>query len=207
MSIGPRRAQTTRESSSAAGVGAFTAGSSGAPSGPEHDRAGTSGLAAALTREHDDIDAGVKAFLADLDRGEVRVDPLSNAIHALRRHIYLEETFVFPPIRAAGMTIPIMVMIREHGQLWRSMDVLADLLATDPDGRKDPAAAEHLATSCRELLTLLERHNSKEEPIIYPHADADLTDEERSDLAWFLRTGRTPDGWICQAAAGRRLDP
>lgn len=47
----------------------------------------------------------------------------------LRRYIYLEEAFVFPPIRKAGMIMPIFVMTREHGELWRTTDFLADLLA------------------------------------------------------------------------------
>ena len=152
------------------------------------------GLSAALTREHHAIDAGIEAFISDLDRGEVRVEPLSRAMLALRRHIYLEETFVFPPIRAAGTIMPIMVMIREHGRLWQAMDALDDLLTTLAGDPKDPAAAEQLLTRCRELLALLDRHNSKEEPIIYPLAETDLTVAESGELAQFLRTGRTPDG-------------
>jgi hemerythrin-like domain-containing protein len=97
--------------------------------------------------------------------------------------------------------MPIMVMIREHGRLWQAMDALSDLLTTLVGNPKDLAAAEQLLTRCRELLALLDRHNSKEEPIIYPLAETDLTVEESGELAQFLRTGRTPDGWTCQAAA------
>ena len=64
-----------------------------------------------------------------------------------------------------------------------------------------PSLAEQLLTRCRELLALLDRHNSKEEPIIYPLAETDLTVAESGELAQFLRTGRTPDGRTCQGAA------
>lgn len=57
-------------------------------------------LQAALTREHRDIDA----FVADLDRGVVGPEALLNAFEALRRHIYLEAEFLFPPIRQVGLT-------------------------------------------------------------------------------------------------------
>lgn len=171
----------------------------GRPAHPDAGPAGAPGLAAALTREHHDIDDGIEAFVSGIDRGEVRVESLSTAMLALRRHIYLEEAFVFPPIRAAGMIVPIMVMLREHGRLWHVMDALAELLTTaDLD---DPAAVEELLARCRELLALLDRHNSKEEPIIYPHAESDLTARQTAELTEFLRNGRTPQGWICQGAA------
>jgi len=50
-------------------------------------------------------------------------------------------------------------------------------------------------------LALSDRHNSKEEPIVYPLAETDLTVADSGELAQFLWTGRTPDGWTCQAAA------
>ncbi len=76
-------------------------------------------LSDALTREHRDIDTGIRAFVVDLERGVVSPEPLLSAFEALRRHIYLEEAFLFPPIRQAGVLMPILVMLREHGTLWR----------------------------------------------------------------------------------------
>jgi hemerythrin-like domain-containing protein len=160
----------------------------------------TMNLPEALTREHREIDAGIETFVAGLDRGVVDPQPLLGAFDALRRHIYLEEEILFPPIRAAGLTMPLMVMLREHGALWELMDALTDLVGASGSGGTDLADERVLAT-CRELLAQLDQHNSKEEPIIYPHAETDLTDEAAAGLAEFLRTGSTPDGWVCEALA------
>jgi len=145
-------------------------------------------LATALEREHREIDSGIETYLAGHDLGAVQ-----QAMAGLRRHIYLEEAFLFPPLRAAGMFGPIMVMLREHGELWQTMDGLDAQLV-------DGAAAEQ---TCRRLLDLLARHNEKEEPIVYPQADQVLPEQDAADLHAFLRSGELPSGWVCQAAGAR----
>lgn len=150
-------------------------------------------LSAALEREHRQIDSGIGTFVEKLDEGSVQTELLTLTLDALRRHIYAEETFLFPPIREAGMVMPVFVMMREHGQLWRTMDALTDQLA-------DCADHTQLRKSCHQLLAQLDQHNAKEEPIIYPHADTDLPAPTDSELARFLETGRTPAGWVCQQA-------
>ncbi|BBZ00504.1 hemerythrin domain-containing protein [Mycolicibacterium fallax] len=135
--------------------------------------------AVAYTAEHRAIDAEIERFLDAPDDGAA----LRTALDTLRRHIYLEEKFMFPPLRAAGLMMPIMVMIREHGELWRAMDAIE---AGDPD----PAA-------CRELLRMLAVHNDKEEPIVYPQAtELDCA----ADLTELLTEAAMPDGWVCAAA-------
>ncbi|SEC00090.1 Hemerythrin HHE cation binding domain-containing protein [Paramicrobacterium humi] len=158
-------------------------------------------LAEALTREHRDIDGGIEEFVEHLndDADTVPAKPLLTAMRGLRRHIYLEETILFPPLEAAGMMMPIQVMLREHGQLWRAMDSLTALVVDASAGEQD--ARDRLGDACRDLLSLLDRHNSKEEPIIYPRADTELDPEASAELARFLRTGRTPEGWVCKGAA------
>ena len=150
-------------------------------------------LSVVLKREHHEIDSAIAAFIENLDGGCVQAEPLSAAVEALRRHIYLEETILFPPIREAGMVMPIVVMMREHGELWRTMGALTDLIA-------DRADSEQLRDTCHRLLGQLEQHNSKEEPIIYPHVDCDLPALVSAELARFIETGRIPDGWACQQA-------
>ncbi len=152
-------------------------------------------LSAALQREHREIDTGIETFIEKLECGGIQPESLTAALEVLRRHIYLEEVLLFPPIRDAGMVMPIFVMMREHGQLWRTMDTLTDLLG---DGNDDG----RLADACRRLLDQLHEHNSKEEPIIYPHADMGLPAHTSSELTRFIETGRTPDGWVCQQARG-----
>ncbi|MEO6958238.1 MAG: hemerythrin domain-containing protein [Antricoccus sp.] len=153
-------------------------------------------LSEALIREHRDIDSGIEVFIADLERGVVDAEPLLVTLAALRRHIYLEEQFVFPPLRQTGLMMPVMVMLREHGELWQLMDTLTELLrGSDPTVLNDK-----FVSTCRTLLAQLDQHNSKEEPIIYPHADNDLSQETMAELAEFLDSGSTPDGWVCKAA-------
>src|SRR5690242_14443999 len=49
-------------------------------------------LSVVLKREHHEIDSAIAAFIEKLDGGCVQPEPLSAALEALRRHIYLEET-------------------------------------------------------------------------------------------------------------------
>lgn len=150
-------------------------------------------LGSALEREHREIDGGIESYTAALTAGTNDTEPLVRATEGLRRHIYLEEEFLFPPLREAGMTMPIFVMLREHGELWRTMDSLQALLGDD-------TAPETMLDACRELLALLDAHNSKEEPIIYTQADTVLDAEASTELLAFLDEGRMPEGWVCAQA-------
>lgn len=151
-------------------------------------------LARALEREHREIDGGIEEFTAALTGGDADPAPLVRAMNGLRRHIYLEEEFLFPPLKANGLVMPIFVMLREHGELWDAMDALDALLASG-------AEATTVQNACRELLARLDSHNSKEEPIIYPQADGVLEPDATARLHEFLDEGRMPEGWRCEKAA------
>lgn len=146
-------------------------------------------LGAALEREHREIDHGIETFGSGGDDG---VAALTAAIAALRRHIYLEEEFLFPPMQDE-LAIPIGVMLREHGELWRTLEALEAQLAEAGDA----AAA---ASICERLLAQLELHNSKEEPIFYTRADASLGPDATAELKAFLDSGQMPAGWTCRQA-------
>lgn len=148
-------------------------------------------LATALEREHRQIDGGIEAFIAAEEGADTL--PLLGAMEGLRRHIYLEEEFLFPPLREAGLVMPIMVMLREHGALWQAMDALDESLSAGADRAS-------VIESCRELLSLLDAHNSKEEPIIYTRADDVLNAEASDELREFLASGTTPEGWVSTTA-------
>jgi hemerythrin-like domain-containing protein len=149
-------------------------------------------LTAALEREHHEIDGGIMAFRDSVALDEPRTEELSRAVAALRRHIYLEEKFLFPPLRAAGMLPPVLVMLREHGEIWRVLDALEAVdVATSPDAARE---------RCDELLTLLTEHNAKEEPIIYPQGDHVLSEEAKQELHAFIDSGQMPEGWVCAQA-------
>jgi regulator of cell morphogenesis and NO signaling len=144
----------------------------------------TSSLAAALEHEHHEIDDGIAAFTASPgDR-----QPLSRAIAALRRHIYLEEEFLFPLLHEAepGLAAAVFVMLREHAQVWGMLDSL------------ECAADDRTGTELGRRLTVqLLHHNLKEERILYPRADDLLSPSAAGRLLAFLSSGELPDGWVC----------
>ena len=113
-------------------------------------------------------------------------------MYALRRHIYLEEEFLFPPLREAGLMAPVFVMLREHGQMWKTMDALQLELNS---GEIDDASALKI---CHELMTQLQHHNLKEEKILYTQAEQVLTASASAELTAFLDSGQLPEGWICE---------
>lgn len=153
-------------------------------------------LADALEQEHHEIDDGIGAFAA-YSAAQVRdLTPLRAAIADLRRHIYFEEEFLFPLLREAGLVAPILVMLREHGQIWDSLTALESEQTTDND----------VLMLCHRLAVRLQHHNLKEEKAIYPQADGTLAMQERARLRELLATAVVPAGWACQRAgtAGRR---
>jgi regulator of cell morphogenesis and NO signaling len=114
----------------------------------------TDPLAAALQREHHEIDHGIEAFLAGRREGRADFDALARAVEALRRHIFLEEEFLFPPLRAAGLVAPVFVMLREHGEIWCTLDSLQTQIHAAGGDRSD-------VETCELLLAQLERHRRR----------------------------------------------
>jgi regulator of cell morphogenesis and NO signaling len=152
-------------------------------------------LEAALEREHREIDAGLEAFASGLPGGEGQLAPLMGASSALRRHIYLEEEWLFPALREAGMVAPVFVMLREHGEIWRALD---ELERQSNEGAPGIALLEKY----RELAAVLEAHNAKEEQILYSQADRVMPAPASAELTQFFKSGQMPDGWVCASAGG-----
>jgi len=148
---------------------------------------GTESLAAALEREHQEIDAGIAAFTAAPHDPQ----PLTRALQALRRHIYLEEEFLFPLLGEAdpALRVPVFVMLREHARIWAVLNALV--------GEASGSAGR---ARCRQLASYLLHHNLKEERVLYPHADAVLPPAAAERLRAFLDSGELPDGWVCVQA-------
>lgn len=150
----------------------------------------TESLSDALEREHREIDAAIAAFAAGSATQVGDPARLSAAIRGLRRHIYVEEEFLFPLLRETGLVAPIFVMLREHGQIWDTLDAL------DSGETSDEAAL----LLCHQLAVQLQHHNLKEERIVYPQADETLPVQERTRLRELLDTSDLPAGWTCQRA-------
>lgn len=94
----------------------------------------------------------------------------------LERHIVWEEEILFPVFEKRTAMVeqgPTMVMRLEHRQIHEYLDRIEDAL------REGIAPADDLD---RNLMDLLNRHNQKEESILYPWMDDVLTPEERANL-------------------------
>lgn len=150
-------------------------------------------LVAMLEDEHQQIDAAIDGFLADRSPDGRETGPLLAAVSALRRHIYLEEEFLFPSLPDPALAAPVFVMLREHAQIWRLLDSLEREIRAD-----DGEAATQL---CRQLGVLLLHHNQKEERIIYPAAAETIPDPTLEQIAELSETTPgAPTNWICVKA-------
>jgi iron-sulfur cluster repair protein YtfE (RIC family) len=152
--------------------------------------AGHESLSGALVREHREIDDAIESCAGAASPGADERAGLKRAVDELRHHIYAEEELLFPPLRQAGMVGPILVMLHEHGEMWPLLDTLDDELADGADGAL-------LRTTCGQLLAVLQRHNPKEEQILYPEADRTLDGDASRDIHEFLDAGQMPADWTC----------
>lgn len=153
------------------------------PGGPE-----LSGEAALLAHEHEDVDAALEAFVSGGSDIAAAGEAALEAVGELKRHIYSEEEFLFGPLVAAGLVMPIAVMRREHIDLWRCCDDLAELVAA--------GSVEQAREAARQLLGKLAEHNLKEERVVYTAAETVLTAEQKRRLHESL-TQELPVGWTC----------
>ncbi|HEU5417525.1 MAG TPA: hemerythrin domain-containing protein [Streptosporangiaceae bacterium] len=148
-------------------------------------------LSEALEREHHEIDTGIAALSeAPWDR-----PPLTDAIRALRRHIYLEEDLLFPLLHQAepGLAAPVYVMLRDHAQIWGTLDAL----------ERGADTGTGLALRKR-LASQLLHHNLKEEKVIYSRVDDLVNPAAAGRLQAFLASGDLPAGWVCLMKARRQ---
>ena len=136
-----------------------------------------------LEVQHRQIDRGIE----DMLDGSGTLEQLGRSLDLLRLHIYLEEVVLFPPLEQAGLTMPVFVMQREHGQMWPLLRSLRGA---------DAAVAE----GCGTLLQLLQIHNPKEEQILYTAADRIAAERNDGALLEALTAGRMPAGWACAMA-------
>jgi len=135
-----------------------------------------------MSHDHDRLDALFEEFRQTKTRDLQRAQRLWDEFRSgLERHIAWEEDLLFPAFEArTGMhaTGPTVVMRMEHRQI---QALLAEIAAALAAGRTDTDTLE------QELLQVLGVHNSKEEGVLYPWIDRELSDEEREALATRMR--------------------
>ena len=145
-----------------------------------------------LEHDHHRIDERFDVFAASLSGGTPDAAAFTGGATALRHHIHVEETLHFPVLREAGLLAPVLVMLREHGEIWDLLDTIDEALV-----RADLTTVR--ATWPR-LAHLLEQHNAKEERILYPAGDQTLSEETAHAVTTALASGSTPPGWTCEMA-------
>lgn len=144
-----------------------------------------------LEQDHRQIDAHFETFAEGLANGRIERAELLAASDALRHHIWVEEELHFPPLRAAGLMGPVLVMLREHGEIWDLLDRIESLL---------DAESAALTATFGHLKAILDEHNFKEERIVYPAGDEQLDPETMASIRSAFDTGTRPAGWVCQMA-------
>lgn len=141
-------------------------------------------LSAVLTQQHRDMDA----MLESLTEGD------SSRVHdmlaALRKHIWIEEEWLFDAITDSNLVMPLYIMQYEHAEMWSFMERIEAL---------DGGGGTRMA--CRKLRKLLSQHDPKEEDLIYAAVDTRVDDDPSLRAA--IETGGVPDGWVCR---GQRDD-
>jgi len=152
-----------------------------------------------LEHEHREIDDGLAEFREGLESGSWNRRAFASAAGELRDHIYVEEVVLFPWLRQGGLVAPIMVMLREHGEIWRALDELEQLIDSAQDVEAAKAAYDR-------LVGVIEVHNSKEEAILYRATDQVLDGEQAETLRKALDNAAAdrPADWVCQAVATGR---
>ncbi len=125
----------------------------------------------------------------------------TDAVHLLRRHIYVEEAFLFPVIdQDRGRWMALAQMKYEHGDMWPHLEAAIDLLAAK-------ANLDDLLPAAQALLRLLAVHDHKEEEAIYGVADRYAASTDRPPLAELLQGAGIPAGWRCLRAPDAHGDP
>ncbi|MDN5864847.1 MAG: hemerythrin domain-containing protein [Gammaproteobacteria bacterium] len=142
-----------------------------------------------LTRQHRKIDAGIQGLI-DGSGGRAK---LAESLALLRLHLYVEEELLFQPLAKSGLTMPVFVMKREHGEMW-------PLLENLDAGCGSAAPLETLHGPAKELFQLLQIHNPKEEQIVYAAVDKLSREKTGGPLVEALESATVPDDWTCEMA-------
>lgn len=152
---------------------------------------GAASLHTALEEDFPDIERAIGDFL--LQRGGLRAASadLSRAMAKLRRHIYVEEEFLFPLLQGAEMAGPLYALSGEHQDLWLTMDRMDEQL-------RDDSSQQSRQQACRILSAEVDRHVTKEDPIVFGRAEEILTFQEQATLRDFVENVPLPPEWRCR---------
>jgi hemerythrin-like domain-containing protein len=101
-------------------------------------------------------------------------------VFADKCHHAKEEDLLFPALEKAGIPKedgPVGVMLLEHDEGRRYVKALGEGIAQYTED--DISAGSKIAENARNYMALLSQHIDKEDNILYPMADARITDAEQ----------------------------
>jgi len=161
-----------------------------------------------LGRDHDRLDAILEEAKKHATGGDFKHARacFGEFVAGLIHHIQMEENVLFPMFeKVTGFTAgPTVVMRAEHRTIGQLLEQAETALGADDRQSFLNAAAE--------LVSVLGRHNQKEESVLYPMTDRSLPgDPEREELVRALQASSCegPCGCCSSApesrASGRRL--
>lgn len=102
---------------------------------------------------------------------------LTEFVEEMEGHFSKEENVLFPALegRTANAMGPTRVMRMEHEDMRQLMKDMQSVIEAQD--------ADHYLGLSETLLIMMQQHNTKEENILYPMADAALADEQEEILA------------------------
>lgn len=131
-----------------------------------------------MTQDHRRCDEVFASAEAEVDQGnwEEAAKITNGFLDSMEAHFRMEEQVLFPALEnKTGMTMgPTQVMRQEHDQ----MRVLFDQMRYALDSQDE----DEFLGSSETLLITMQQHNMKEEGIVYPMSDEQLTEENAQVL-------------------------
>lgn len=143
-----------------------------------------------LAEQHRVMELGISGLVD----GSGSRQELDEAVYLLRRHIDVEEAFLFSIVdQDQGRWMALSQMKSEHGDMWLHIESAIELLQAT-------ARLDDLFPAAQVLLKLLEIHDHKEEIAIYSVADRYVADANHPPLESLFAATAIPPGWRCSGA-------
>ena len=146
-----------------------------------------------LKNDHSIIDQKILEVLGQIGHEQINTDLFAEIESGLKRHIFFEETILFPSLDDGDVRIHQMMegLKMEHAALWKLMNIVDKEIADE--------IFIKIKKSVSEMLMILRVHNEIEEKNVYTliksNSEIDKFDIEALEL---------PSGWICEKLRNRK---
>ncbi|MHB8360494.1 MAG: hemerythrin domain-containing protein [Thermoplasmataceae archaeon] len=147
-----------------------------------------------LTNDHKYIDEKLLMLLKQIESGELNQDLFDEISSGLKRHIYFEETSLFPALKLINSDIHSRLegLKMEHAAVWKLLDVISDEI----DSKKFIKTEK----SVKEISMIFKTHNEIEEKNIYRLIKKG-TEEDQIEINGLI----VPENWVCEKLRYKRM--